>query len=149
MTHAPLGLTALMLAAGAGIPIMAALNSGLGARLGNPVAAAFILFACGLAITGAALAWVGPPPRAALVGTPPPYFIGGVFVAFYVLSITWAAPRLGVGDAVMLVLLGQLVAAAAIDHFGLFGAPQSTLTPQRTLGLLLMAAGVVLARRMG
>jgi transporter family-2 protein len=43
-------------------------------------------------------------------------------VAFYVLSITYIAPTFGVGNAVFFVLLGQLVSAAIIDHFGLFGA---------------------------
>ena len=45
------------------------------------------------------------------------------------------------------VLLGQLVAAAAIDHFGLFGALRSELTLRRVAGLLVMALGVYLARK--
>ena len=37
---------------------------------------------------------------------------------------------------------------AAIDQFGLFGAPQTPITPQRWLGIGCMAVGVFLARRM-
>jgi transporter family-2 protein len=47
----------------------------------------------------------------------------------------------------MVVLIGQLISAAAIDHFGLFGARAVPVSGQRALGLLAMAAGVVLAQR--
>ena len=74
-------------------------------------------------------------------------FLGGVLVAFYVLSITWIAPTMGVGNAVFLVLLGQLVSAAAIDHFGLFTAQASPLTLTRMAGIALMAAGVFVTQK--
>jgi transporter family-2 protein len=41
-------LSILMFATGVGIPIMAALNGRLGAQLGSPWAAAFLLFALAL-----------------------------------------------------------------------------------------------------
>ena len=44
--------------------------------------------------------------------------------------------------AVFFVLLGQLISAAAIDHFGLFGAQVSPITLMRALGISVMAAGV-------
>jgi len=52
-----------------------------------------------------------------------------------------------VGNAVFFVLLGQLVAAAVIDHFGLMGALPFALTPRRALGIAVMALGVWLAKR--
>jgi transporter family-2 protein len=82
-----------------------------------------------------------------LAGQPPLLFAAGLLVAFYVLSITWIAPKFGVGNAIMVVLIGQLISAAAIDHFGLFGARAVPISGQRALGLLAMAAGVVLAQR--
>jgi transporter family-2 protein len=48
---------------------------------------------------------------------------------------------------VFFVLLGQLAAAATIDHFGLWGAVQSTVTPKRVLGIAMMGLGVYLARK--
>jgi transporter family-2 protein len=92
----------------------------------------------------------------ALTGSPPPDAFGkapwwsyfaALGVVFYVLSVTWSAPRIGVGNAIFFVLLGQLVAAAAIDHFGLFGALKTTLTLKRAAGLLVMALGVYLAKK--
>lgn len=137
----------IMLAAGLGIPLLAALNARLGANIGSPAAAAFILFLVALAATGAAmLATGGSDALKALAGQPRHLFLGGVLVAFYVLSITWIAPVFGVGNAVFFVLLGQLMSAAAIDHFGLFGAQASGLTPMRVAGILVMAGGVALTQ---
>jgi transporter family-2 protein len=73
--------------------------------------------------------------------------VGAVLVAFYVLSITYSAPRIGVANAVFFVLVGQIVAAGLIDQFGLFGTVISPLTWQRYLGIALMLAGTFLARR--
>ena len=78
---------------------------------------------------------------------PPLYYAGGLIVSLYILSITWTAPRIGVANAVFLVLLGQIVAAATIDQFGLFGAVKSSLTTQRIIGIVFMLVGTHLARR--
>ena len=77
----------------------------------------------------------------------PLHYAGGLIVAFYVLSITWTAPRIGVANAVFFVLLGQIVAAGLIDQFGLFGALKSPLTSARIIGIIFMLIGVFLARR--
>jgi len=45
------------------------------------------------------------------------------------------------------VLLGQLISAAAIDHFGLFGAQVSPLSMTRMGGIALMAAGVFVTQQ--
>jgi transporter family-2 protein len=142
-----LPIALLMFVAGIGIPVMATLNAGLGRSLESPVAATAVLFAVGLALACCLLAFVGVPPAARFAATPPQFFCGAALVGFYILSITWAAPRIGVGNAIFLVLLGQLVAAAAIDHFGLFGAIRSALTVKRVLGILVMGLGVYLAKK--
>ncbi len=148
MTTSPgnLALSILMFATGVGIPVMAALNSGLGARLGSPWAAAFLLFVLGALISGVVLAFVGMPPQG-WFNAPLMYYAGGLLVAFYVLSISWTAPRIGVANAVFFVLVGQIVAAGLIDQFGLFGALKSPLTWQRLAGMALMLLGTFLARR--
>ncbi len=143
-------LALLMFLTGVGIPIMATFNGGLGAQLGSPIAASLILFGVGGVLAGALLLVVGAVPSAEAFTLDKPYhYLGGFFVLFYVLSITWAGPKMGIGNAVFFVLLGQLVAAAAIDHFGLWGALKSEITPRRVAGIALMAAGVYLARRPG
>lgn len=133
----------IMLFAGLGIPLMAALNGGLGSKLQSPVLASTILFAVGLVIALSVLLLTEGLPDHLPIKSAPWYLLcGGVFVAFYVLSITWVAPRFGVANAVSFVLLGQLVAMTIIDHYGFVGVPQYSVTGPRMLGLLFMAVGV-------
>ena len=142
--------SSLMLATGIGIPVMAALSGTLGTKYGSPAFAGSILFLVALFISVAFLFVVEgglkPFPKTSL---PFYFYLGGVFVAFYVLSVTWVAPKFGVGNAVAFVLLGQLISMAAIDQFGLLGAPTQTITFQRLIGLVLMSVGVFLAVRRG
>ena len=132
----------IMLAAGIGIPTLAALNAALGRHMGSPAAAATILFTIALATTAVALLVTGPQALARVSGAPKHLLLGGVLVAFYVLSITYIAPSFGVGNAVFFVLIGQLISTAAIDHFGLFGAQICPLSLTRAAGLTLMGLGV-------
>ncbi len=137
----------ILFIAGAGIPLMAALNAGLGVRLGNPISAVFVLFLLALAIT-AVLTLTNPlPSKAKIVAMPVHYYLGGMFVAFYVLSITWIAPKIGLGNAIFIVLFGQLVAAAIIDHVGLLNVPKATITTARIVGIGLMVIGIHLAKK--
>ncbi len=126
---------------------MATLNAGLGQHLGSPAAATAILFGAGLVLTVLATLATGVPTPKTIASTPPWLFAGAVFVVFYILSITWAAPRVGIANAVFFVLLGQLVAAAGIEHFGLLGAVRSAITLRRVTGIAVMAIGVYLAKR--
>ena len=137
----------VMVIAGIGIPVMAALNGGLGTRLGNPVQAATLLFALALVVSILVLIFQPKPIAIDLQVIPPQFFLGGFFVAFYVLSVTFIAPRIGVGNAIVLVLLGQCLASAMIDHFGWFGVQQTALTLSRASGFLIIIGGIVLTRR--
>jgi len=133
----------VMTIAGIGIPVMAALNGGLGVRLQSPPLAAVILFLIALLV--AVAYWLvseGLPSSFYHSGIPWYFYVGGFFVALYVLSITWVAPRFGVSSAVSFALLGQLIAISAIDHFGLMGTEQYSLNMQRLMGLVLMALGI-------
>lgn len=149
MTGQPVAFyAALALLAGVLIPIMAALSGAMGRTLGNPSAAALIVsggaFLMVLAYTmangGATLSF------ASLSQATPMQLVSGFAMAFYVLSIIYLAPRFGVGNAVMLVVAAQIASSAAIDHFGLFGAPHKPLDLLRATGLAIMVAGVVIAQ---
>jgi bacterial/archaeal transporter family-2 protein len=71
-------------------------------------------------------------------------WLGGVMSVFIVLSITLATPRIGVAATIGIVIAGNLVAAALIDQYGLFGQDQVAITAVRLLGLALLAAGSTL-----
>lgn len=148
MTTDMLRYAAVMVLAGIGVPIMASLNAQLGARIGSPGVAAIILFVVGLiAATILVLATTGLAPLARVPGQPPYLLLGGLLVVFYVFTVTAIAPRFGIGNAIFCVLIGQLMSAAAIDHFGLIGAPARPLDAMRIAGLVLMAVGVFLTQR--
>ena len=148
MTPETLRYATVMLAAGIGIPVLAALNAQLGNRIGSPAAAATILFIVALCVaTVAMLLTSGVAALAQVPAQPKHLLLGGFFVAFYVLSVTWIAPRFGVGNAVFCVILGQMLAASTIDHFGLFGAVVRPFNLMRASGIGLMALGVLLIQR--
>ena len=139
-------LSLLMFATGVCIPVMATWNSRLGVELESPWAAALILFVLGAIVCGIAMLILGLP-KQHWFGATPLYYAGGLVVAFYILAITWTAPRIGVANAVFFVLLGQIVSAALMDQFGLFGALKSPLTTLRIIGIVFMVIGTYLARR--
>jgi transporter family-2 protein len=136
-----------MLFAGIGIPILAALNAALGGRIGSPVAASVVLFAIAFLSAAAVYATGLFKPTGSLLAAPKHLFLAGVLIAFYVLSITFIAPKFGVGNAVFFVLLGQLISAAMIDNFGLFGAQINLLSMTRAGGILLMTVGVYVTQQ--
>ncbi len=138
----------VMLAAGIGIPVLAALNAQLGTRIGSPVVAAVVLFC--VALSGAVVVMAlshGPSALAHVPAQPRHLFIGGLLVCFYVLSVTFVAPKFGVGNAVFFVLMGQMISAAAIDQFGLFGAMVRPITVLRGAGIGFMGLGLFLIQR--
>jgi transporter family-2 protein len=76
------------------------------------------------------------------------YWIGGGGMGVVVvLTITVVTPRLGAAATIGLLIAGQLAMGVAIDRYGWFGVDKVELTWPRALGVLLLAAGAVLALR--
>lgn len=69
---------------------------------------------------------------------------GGLLSVGIVVAITIAPPRIGVAATVGIVIAGNLVMAALIDQFGLFGQDEIAIGGLRLLGLALLAAGSAL-----
>ncbi len=137
----------IMFAAGLGIPVLAALNAGLGRHIGSPAMAATVLFIVAFGAAALTASVTGSAGLSKLATAPKHLFLAGTLVAFYVLTITWIAPIIGVGNAVFMVLLGQIVAAAIIDHFGLMGAVQTPVSLTRAAGIAVMTTGLFLVQR--
>ncbi|AJE46042.1 DMT family transporter [Celeribacter indicus] len=138
----------VMLLAGIGIPVFAALNAQLGARIGSPALAGMVFTLVAFATICLYRLAVAPGTGlAALGGHPAHLYFAGVLFAFYILSITTIAPRFGVGNAVFFVLLGQILSAGLIDQFGLFGAVRVPISALRGLGMAMMAGGLYLIQR--
>jgi bacterial/archaeal transporter family-2 protein len=76
------------------------------------------------------------------------YWVGGGGMGVVVvLTITVVTPRLGAAATIGLLIAGQLAMGVVIDRYGLFGVEKVALTWPRVLGVLLLAAGAVLALR--
>ena len=135
-------------AAGALIPLMATLNAGLARAAGGQVQATVILFAIGLSasLLLALTTAVRLPDLHALARLAPHQYAGGLIVGFYVLSITFLAPRFGVGNAILFAVMSQLITSALIDHFAFAGATLRPLTIMRAAGLLIVITGVVITQ---
>ena len=72
---------------------------------------------------------------------------GGGMGVVVVLAITVATPRLGAAATIGLLIAGQLAMGVLIDRYGWFGVEQVPLSWTRSLGVLLLAAGALLALR--
>jgi transporter family-2 protein len=76
------------------------------------------------------------------------YWIGGGGMGVVVvLTITVVTPRIGTAATIGLLIAGQLAMGVVIDSYGLFGVDKVALSWPRILGVLLLAAGAVLALR--
>lgn len=140
---------ALSLLGGVLIPIAAALSGAMGRTLGNPYVAAMITATGAFLLVIAYSLATGNSSGvtlAAITRVPALQLLAGFGIAFYILSITYVGPRFGVGNAIMLVVAAQIASSAAIDQFGLFGAPQKPLDTLRAIGLAIMVVGVVIAQ---
>ena len=141
-----LSFATIMLLAGIGIPIMAAMTSSLGRHLSSPIAASAFAFLMAFCIALIALLIADKSFIKQIPSAPKYLFVAGAFIAFYVLAISFVAPHFGIGNAIFFVLLGQLLSAAIIDHYGLFGAQINHLSVMRVSGILLMVLGVWLSQ---
>ena len=139
----------VMVVAGIGIPIMAAMSGSLARHLASAPAATAILFAVAFLIAATTTILTGRPQISAAIVAPRHLLLGGACIAFYALSITFLGPNFGIANAILCVLLGQMIGSAIIDQFGLLGAPQLKITGMRLLGIALMAAGLYLAKSVG
>lgn len=118
----------------------------LGERVGIVPAVAFSVIVAVLLGLAALLMWERSfgGVRAAL-HEPVWLWLGGVMSIYIVLAVTVGPPRIGVAATVGIVIAGNLVSAAVIDRYGLFGQDVIPIDRWRLLGLLLLAAGAALS----
>ncbi len=123
-------------------------NAMLAKAVLSPINAAFISFAVGTIVLGAAILVLRVKPDWTAVHALPWYaWMGGVYGAFFVAAAAFSAPRIGVGLTVCLLIAGQAIAALMVDHFGFFGVPRQPINLMRALGMAAVVGGVVLVRR--
>jgi transporter family-2 protein len=133
------------LAAGLAGAIQAALMGRFGERIGVIEAVAFAALVTVIAafttvlVVRHTLSGVAEGLRA-----PPWLWLAGVMSAFIVFAVALGPPRIGTTTTIALIIAGNLVMAAVIDRFGLFGLDRIGFTPVRLLGIVLLGVGAAL-----
>jgi bacterial/archaeal transporter family-2 protein len=135
--------------AGALIATQAGINAQLARAVGHPILAATVSFlvgsvallVCSWTVRGA---WTG---IAALAAAPWWVWTGGLLGAIFVVTIAWLAPTLGAATLLSVAIAGQMTFALVLDHYGLVGFPQRSMSAGRGVGVALLVVGVVMIRR--
>jgi bacterial/archaeal transporter family-2 protein len=139
---------ALAVAAGLAGAVQVAVMGRLGDRVGTVEALAFATALTAL-LAGVLLLVVrhGFGGYAVAARQPVWLWIGSLMGLLIVFTITFAGARIGTAATVGILIAGQLVMAALIDRFGLFGLHRYPLHWPRLLGIVLLGAGAALALR--
>jgi bacterial/archaeal transporter family-2 protein len=123
-------------------------NAMLARALFSPINAALASFAVGTVALLLIAIPLGIRPDAAATRALPAYaWFGGLYGAFFVAAAAFSAPKMGITFYVTALIAGQIVVALLIDQYGAFGVAQQPITAARVIGVLLLLAGVFLARR--
>jgi transporter family-2 protein len=139
------GPVLLAMTGGGLIAAQAPINARLKLVVGSPLLAAAVSFAVGTALLVAAVLLTdGQGGITALGGGPWWAYLGGFCGAVLVTATLIATPRVGVTSTFVAVIVGQVVVAAIIDRFGLFGVAARGLTPTRISAIGLLAVSMVL-----
>lgn len=138
----------LVVVAGCSVAFQQVLNANLRASIGSPWWAGVVSYAVGL-VAISAVALLAPGPRFSQTfsgATPSLTWTGGVFGATFIAIVILMVPRLGAATTLALLVVGQMLASLALDHFGSLGLAQHPVNPTRLAGAALLIVGVVLVR---
>lgn len=128
--------------AGAAMSFQGVMNTRLGERIGTMEANAFVQ--CGAALLSlAALAVWHPGDFSALGETPKLYWLGGALGLVITITVMLGIRDLSPTVSISVILIAQLLTAAAIDALGWLGTEKVPLTWPKFAGLGLMLGGVV------
>lgn len=70
--------------------------------------------------------------------------LGGVIGAFITYTVIKAMASLGPAQAVMLIVVSQLIIAYMIELFGMFGVDKQPFAWRRVLGMAICIGGIIL-----
>ena len=138
----------LALVTGAGVAAQSVINSRLRLLLGGPIWAAAAQFVVGLLLLVlVAVASRQPAPVTTGLGTAPWWvWTGGIMGATFIVVTIVLTAKIGATLTLASIIVGQLMAALVVDHYGLFGGTVVRLTPMRVAGVALLLLGVTLIR---
>jgi bacterial/archaeal transporter family-2 protein len=146
----PMTFILLLVAVGMGVlfAVQAGVNAQLRIRTGDAIQAALISTSVST-MTLFIIAFIRRQPVASLDQlTSGPWWIwlGGVMGAVIVALTLVLVVRLGAAVLIASILVGQMLAALTMDHFGLLGVSQHSISAPRVAGAVLLVVGLVLIR---
>ena len=138
----------LCLAAGALLPVQAAVNGRAAAFLHSPFRGGLVSFAVGLLVLivlsfASTRAWPAP---STITKMPWYAWCGGLIGVLYVVSIILAAPRIGALQMLVALAVGQALSSVIIERQGWIFYPQHAITAPRAVGVVAVVAGLILVR---
>ena len=136
----------IALAAGVALATQSAINTQLAkAMSGEAVIATFISFGVGtIVLFFIALVKTDLWGNLSTIPSQPWWkLIGGVLGAVVVFTTVLLAPKLGITAMLFFIIVGQLITATTIDHFGLIGMPIREVNITKFIGLIIVAFGLV------
>jgi bacterial/archaeal transporter family-2 protein len=122
-------------------------NSQLRLSLDNPILAAIVSFTGGLTLLLICYALFNTsevPTFDSLRQVSWWKFTGGLFGAFFVVSVIMIVNNLGPANMLCLIVAGQLISAIIIDHYGWLGFSVQPINIARILGVAFLVIGVYL-----
>lgn len=132
-------------ASGVAMAFQGAINSGL-AKIIGLLEATFVVQVVALILVSALLFGFGlgggSPARYA--EAPWYLYLGGILAVVITYLVVRSIPQVGVAPATTAIIVGQVLTAAVLDHFGLFGLRSIPFTWYRVAGVFLMAGGAFL-----
>ncbi len=134
--------------AGSMITIQSVLNSALGKKTGN---LGSVLVLTVVSILLLLLLIILFPDTANLKNMPGVsewyLYVGGVLGVAILAAPIFLIPRIGATSTLTALVVGQLLLALIIDHFGLFSFPKIEINLMRTMGIILLVAGAFLIKQ--
>lgn len=146
------GWLAFTLLAGMLIPAQAAINAKMRTYVLSPFYSAMINFMVGflalIVITSLTISWQNHRGdwRAALEA-PWWAWCGGLIGVTMVISGVLVVPKMGAAFFSVAIIVGQMVGALVLDHYGLFGLPSRMVTPSRVFGVVFLLLGIWFVQR--
>mgnify|MGYP001069334067 CR=1 FL=1 len=141
-------LSSLGVFAGGMIAVQSVLNSSLGQRVGNLGSVLVLTFISAISLILLILIFPATSNLRNLPGLSEWYlYVGGVLGVAILAAPIFLVPRIGTTSTLVAIVLGQLLLAMLIDHFGFFASPKIEMNIARVLGVLLVAGGAFLVGR--
>ena len=131
------------------LPIQAASNAGVSRFFGDVSYAVLLSFVIGIVLVSVYILVAKPSLNSDISQLSIPKYLvfGGLISVVYTIAITYLSPRLGVGNTLFIIIVGQMIAALLVDHFGVFESVKQEITLKRVAGVTLMLIGVYLAKQ--